>query len=66
MSFSESGAKKWASLTLKNKGRDIAILFDGKVIAAPRVTEEIKGGKCSISGNYTEEEIYRLKAALLN
>jgi len=66
MSFSESGAKKWASLTLKNKGRDIAILFDGKVIAAPRVTEEIKGGKCSISGSYTEEEIYRLKAALLN
>lgn len=66
MSFSESGAKKWASLTLKNKGRDIAILFDGKVMAAPRVTEEIKGGKCSISGNYTEEEIYRLKAALEN
>ena len=66
MSFSESGAKKWASLTLKHKGRDIASLFDGKLIAAPRVTEEIKGGKCSISGSYTKEEIYRLKAALLN
>jgi len=66
ISFSESGAKKWASLTLKNKGRDLAILFEGKVIAAPRVTEEIKGGKCSISGSYTADEINRLKAALEN
>ncbi len=66
ISFSQSGAEKWASITKKNKGRNIAILFDGKVLAAPRVTEEIKGGKCSISGNYTEAEINQLKAALEN
>lgn len=64
ISFSESGAKKWASMTHKNKGRDIAILFEDKVLAAPRVREEITGGKCSISGNYTEGEINQLKAAL--
>ena len=66
ISFSQSGAEKWASITKKNKGRDIAILYDTKVIAAPRVIEEIKGGKCSISGNYTEGEIKQLKAALEN
>jgi hypothetical protein len=62
ISFSEKGAVKWASMTRLNKGRDIAMLFKGKVIAAPRVTEEIKHGKCMISGHFTESEIKRFKA----
>ena len=66
MSFSESGAKKWASMTRLNKGKDIAILFNGTILAAPRVQQEIKGGKCSISGNFTEAEIKELKAILEN
>jgi SecD/SecF fusion protein len=63
-SFSESGVEKWASITRLNIGRDIAILFNGKVISAPRVREEIKDGKCSISGKFTESEINELKAIL--
>ena len=65
-SFSKSGAEKWASMTRLNKGKDIAILSRGKVIAAPRVTEEIKDGKCAISGSYTESEINSLKAEFEN
>jgi len=65
-SFSESGAEKWAAMTRLNKGRDIAILFDGKVISAPRVQEEIKDGKCAISGKFTESEINELKALFEN
>jgi len=65
-SFSKSGAEKWASMTRKNKGKDIAILSRGKVIAAPRVQEEIKDGKCVISGSYTESEINSLKAEFEN
>ena len=65
-SFSESGVEKWASMTRLNKGRDIAILFNGKVISAPKVREEIKDGKCSISGKFTESEINELKAILEN
>jgi len=61
-SFSKSGAEKWASMTRKNKGKNIAILSHDKVIAAPRVQEEIKDGKCSISGSYTKSEINSLKA----
>lgn len=66
MSFSESGAKLWASMTRLNMGRSIAILFDGKVISAPMVREEIKDGKCTISGRFTEGEIKELKAVLEN
>lgn len=65
-SFSGSGAEKWASMTGLNKGRDIAILFNGKVISAPRVQEEIKDGKCAISGKFSESEIKELKAILEN
>ena len=65
-SFSESGAENWASMTGLNKGRDIAILFNGKVISAPRVQEEIKDGKCAISGKFTESEINELKAIFEN
>ena len=64
ISFSDSGAKYWASMTRSNKGRDIAMLYAGKVISAPRVMEEIKIGKCSISGKFTESEINSLKAIL--
>jgi SecDF, P1 head subdomain len=65
-SFSKSGAEKWASMTRRNIGKDIAILRQGKVIAAPRVQEEIKDGKCAISGSYTESEINSLKAEFEN
>jgi preprotein translocase subunit SecD len=65
-SFSKSGSQKWASMTRLNKGKAIAILNHGKVIAAPRVQEEIKNGKCSISGSYTRSEIFQLKAEFEN
>ncbi len=64
--FSESGREKWATMTRLNKERDIAILFDGKVISAPRVREEIKDGKCAISGKFTESEINELKTIFEN
>ncbi len=64
ISFSESGAKKWTSMTGANKGRDIAILYNGSVLAAPRVREEIRNGICMLSGNFTESEIRQLKAVL--
>ena len=66
LTFSDLGAEKWAGLTRTNIGRDIAILYDGHVIAAPRVREEIKNGKCMISGKFSEDEINKLKSALEN
>ena len=64
ITFSEEGAKEWATLTSKNIGRPIAIVIDGKVYAAPTVKEKIEQGKCVISGNFNESEISKLKSSL--
>jgi SecD/SecF fusion protein len=64
ISFSGKGARKWATLTGKNIGRDIAIVVDDRVWSAPRVQEQISMGKCMITGNFTETEIAALKAQL--
>jgi hypothetical protein len=66
ITFSDSGSEKWATMTRQNKERDIAMLSGGKVISAPRVREEIKHGKCMISGQFTKSEITQLKKALEN
>ena len=64
ITFSDSATGKWAALTKKNIGKDIAVLYNDRVLSAPRVRDEIKGGKCSISGNYTEQDVLELKQIL--
>jgi len=64
ISFSEEGAEEWATLTSKNVGRNIAIVIDGDVYAAPVVREKIEQGKCVISGNFSKNEVSRLKEKL--
>jgi SecD/SecF fusion protein len=64
ITFTEKGAEKWATLTGSNIGRNIAIVIEGVVYAAPRVQDQIKGGKCLISGNFSKSEITRLRDLL--
>lgn len=64
ISFSEEGAEEWATLTGKNVGRNIAMVIDGDVYAAPVVREKIEQGKCVISGNFSKNEVSRLKEKL--
>ena len=56
MAMNGEGAGKWARLTADNVGRSVAIVLDGYVYSAPRVNEEITGGRSQISGNFTIEE----------
>ncbi len=56
MTMNGQGAKTWARMTKDNKGRCIAIVLDDYVYSAPRVTNEIKGGNSSITGDFTVEE----------
>ncbi len=56
MSMNSEGAKRWANLTRENVGEAIAIVLDGLVYSAPTVSEEIKGGSSSISGNFSQAE----------
>ena len=56
MTMNSDGARRWASLTKANVGRAIAIVLDGVVYSAPRVSGEITGGSSEISGNFTIED----------
>jgi SecD/SecF fusion protein len=56
MNMNSEGAKRWANLTRENVGEALAIVLDGLVYSAPTVSEEIKGGSSSISGNFTQTD----------
>ena len=56
MSMNSEGARLWAQLTKNNIGKAIAIVLDGVVYSAPRVSNEIDGGNSQISGNFTIED----------
>ncbi|MFH0757623.1 MAG: hypothetical protein V2B15_10075 [Bacteroidota bacterium] len=64
ITFSEDGAKSWATMTRENVNRSIAIVLEGKVVTAPRVMQEIRMGKCLISGNIDKKEASEIKAIL--
>ena len=64
LEFSPEGGEKFADLTSKNVGRNIAILLDGEVLTNPRVNEPIMGGKAVITGNKTLEEAHNLAILL--
>lgn len=48
-----------------NIGRQLAIIFDGKVYSAPVIREPVTGGSVHISGDLSEEEVLCM-AAILN
>ncbi len=62
--FNDEGGKKFAELTAKNIGKQIAIELDGKVLTAPVVQEAITGGKAQISGQRNMEEAEHLAILL--
>lgn len=60
ITFSKKGAKQFYLLTKKNIGKPIAIVIDKQIVSIPTVNSEISGGKASISGNFTTEEIDKM------
>ncbi len=64
MDMNSDGANKWRRVTAEaagnptdeNDNRYVAIVLDDNVVSAPRVSNEITGGRSSISGNFTQEE----------
>jgi preprotein translocase subunit SecD len=53
ISFNSMGAKIFAELTRKNRGKRMAIVLDDKVISAPSINEPIVTGSGIISGSFT-------------
>ncbi|MGQ1785116.1 protein translocase subunit SecDF [Saccharicrinis sp. GN24d3] len=56
MGMNAEGSNVWARLTKANIGKSVAIVLDGYVYSYPTVNVEIKGGRSSITGNFTPEE----------
>lgn len=56
MSMNAEGARKWARITKENIGKCVAIVLDNYVYSYPVVQSEIKGGRSSITGNFSVTE----------
>jgi SecD/SecF fusion protein len=56
MGMNSEGAKVWARLTRENVGKQIAVVLDNYVYSNPVVQSEIKGGRSSITGDFTITE----------
>lgn len=58
IAFQLSGkeVEQWATMTRMNIGKFIAIVFEDRVLCAPRVNSEITGGAASISSEFTKEQ----------
>ncbi len=50
LEFNAEGAKKFSDLTKELTGKQMAIFFNGKLQSAPRVNEQISGGRAQITG----------------
>ena len=63
--FKKPAVQLWVDATRRNINNTIAIVLDNKVIYAPVLRDAIEGGKCSITGDFTKNEVQYL-AALCN
>ncbi len=60
LNMNEEGARMWQRVTKENIGKSIAFVIDGDVYSYPIVQDEIKGGRCFITGDFTFEEAQEL------
>jgi len=63
-SFNEKGAADFARVTTENKGRQLAVVLDGKLYTAPTIQTEIKAGSGEITGQFSDEEVENIANAL--
>ncbi len=64
MAMNAEGARIWARLTRDNVGQSIAIVLDDYVYSAPRVNQEITGGRSQITGDFSIQEAQDLANVL--
>jgi hypothetical protein len=66
ISFDKSGKSIWEDVTKRNVGKSIAIVLDKKVLFAPLLQTEITEGKCTITGDFSLNEISRIYSLIKN
>ncbi|GMV79359.1 MAG: hypothetical protein AMXMBFR7_05430 [Planctomycetota bacterium] len=62
--FDAQGATDFGQVTQANVGEQMAIVLDGNCFSAPRINEPITGGRCQITGNFSQEEASELSNVL--
>ena len=60
LQFNDEGAQKFSDVTGANVGKPIYIVYDGNVVSAPNVREQISGGSAQIDGMADYEEASNL------
>lgn len=58
--LTEKGRKAFVDITRQSVGRRLAIVVDGKLLAAPRIEMEIPGGRALITGRFSDREASEL------
>ena len=51
------GSKTFADITSNNIGRNLAIIFEGKIILSARIMTQISNGEILVSGTFSQKEI---------
>lgn len=62
--FAEKGQKLFADITRQSVGKRLAIVVDGKLLAAPRIEMEVPGGRAVISGRFSPQQATDLAAKI--
>lgn len=57
LEFKEDGAKLFEEITANNISKPLAIFLDDELLQAPNVNEKITGGKATISGQFSLQEV---------
>jgi preprotein translocase subunit SecD len=55
--FNDTGRERFADVTSKNVGKQLAIILDGKIYQAPSIRMGITGGTAQISGRFSKAEV---------
>jgi hypothetical protein len=58
--FTDAGAKKFEAITATNVGRQLAIVFRGRVLSAPVIQSVIPSGGCQVDGSMNGSDIHQI------
>lgn len=64
LEFDGEGSKLFTDITGRNVGKTVAIFLDNQLLSAPKVNEQINGGKAVIQGGFSVDEAKTLSIAL--
>jgi preprotein translocase subunit SecD len=64
ITFTDAGRKQFADITRQHIHERLAMVIDGKLLAAPMTQAEITEGKAEITGTFSEVEAKTLTAKI--